>query len=174
LLVSGHGDDQVRRMVTIRHRGTPPISFHPSSAGVYRCCNPDLRANVCPNPKRPKNETFGRPPDASPVPLGRRRAAAQKQPFLISCFARRASGENSGTLKTEHGVLPNEQGFPTARRSSRLREFVSLSRGSCLARTCAIAQVRIFQVAALGKALRGVNADKGPPGWCQFRPEEGE
>ena len=32
-----------------------------------------------------------------------------------------------------------------------------------LARTCAIADVRIFQVTALDKALRGVNADKGPP-----------
>jgi hypothetical protein len=32
-----------------------------------------------------------------------------------------------------------------------------------LARTCAIADVRIFQVSALDKALRGVNADKGPP-----------
>jgi hypothetical protein len=105
LLVSGHGDDQVRRMVTIRHCGTPPISFHPSSAGVYRCCNPDLRANVCPNPKRPKNETFGRPPDASPVPLDEhwcdgsvgvpQSSAAEKPAILLTTVFSRSSGENS-------------------------------------------------------------------------------
>ena len=35
--------------------------------------------------------------------------------------------------------------------------------GTHLARTCAIADVRIFQVSALDKALRGVDADKGLP-----------
>jgi putative DNA primase/helicase len=42
------------RMVTIRHRGSPPISFHPSRADGYRCCNPDLRANLSQPPNTPK------------------------------------------------------------------------------------------------------------------------
>jgi hypothetical protein len=29
LLVYGHGDDRAGRMVTIRHHGSPPISFSP-------------------------------------------------------------------------------------------------------------------------------------------------
>jgi hypothetical protein len=40
------------RMVTIRHRGSPPTSFHPSRADGYRCCNPDLRANLSQTPQK--------------------------------------------------------------------------------------------------------------------------
>ena len=34
------------RMVTIPHRGLPPIRFRPSRAKVQQCSNPDLRAKV--------------------------------------------------------------------------------------------------------------------------------
>jgi hypothetical protein len=86
---------------------SPPISFRPSRAEAYQCGNLDLPPKRCPCPDRHTVGHLGRPPDASPVPLGRRWCGASagvlipqaRQPknsdLLTTVFTCRASGENS-------------------------------------------------------------------------------
>ena len=108
LLVYGHGDDRAGRMVTIRHRvDRLQLAFRPSGAEAYQCVKLDLPPKRYPCPDRHVVAPLGRPPDASPVPLGRRwcggsagvlfrTGCSPKTADLLELFfTPRGSGENS-------------------------------------------------------------------------------
>jgi hypothetical protein len=101
-----------RRMVTTCRRGSLPAGFRPSRAEAYQCGNLDLPPKRCPCPDRHTVGPLGRPPDASPVPLGRvlvRRfrwsahspsAAVQNGDFAPNCFYMSCVGRKGPNRQT--------------------------------------------------------------------------